>query len=83
LHVLLVGVIAVLPALVDLVEGLDHHRQPQSQPPLLLLLLSMLRLHAAGPEEAVQYVKQSGIKLCALGADGQVLRDAGLEVSCT
>jgi hypothetical protein len=51
-------------------------------PPLLLLVLLMLRLHATGPEEAVQYVKQSGIKLCALGADGQVLRDAGLQVRC-
>jgi hypothetical protein len=46
----------------------------------LLLLLSMLHCMDTGPEEAVQYVKQSGIKLCALGADGQALRDAGLQV---
>ncbi|WIA22644.1 hypothetical protein OEZ86_009619 [Tetradesmus obliquus] len=46
---------------------------------ILAVLERLAALHG-GPEEAVQYVQQSGIKLCALGADGQVLRDAGLQV---
>lgn len=36
---------------------------------------------AAGPAAAAAYVRQSGIKLCALGADGLVLQQAGLQVS--
>ncbi|KAF6261973.1 Uroporphyrinogen-III synthase HemD-domain-containing protein [Scenedesmus sp. NREL 46B-D3] len=46
---------------------------------ILAVLERLAALHG-GPEKAVQYVKQSGIKLCALGADGQVLREAGLQV---
>lgn len=34
----------------------------------------------AGAEAAAAYVSSSGIKLCALGADGQVLEQAGLKV---
>lgn len=34
----------------------------------------------AGAKAAAAYVASSGIKLCALGADGQVLEQAGLQV---
>lgn len=35
---------------------------------------------ASGADEAVAYLSGSGTKLCALGADGQVLQQAGLKV---
>lgn len=35
---------------------------------------------APGADAAAAYVAGSGIKLCALGADGQVLQQAGLQV---
>jgi len=34
-----------------------------------------------GPEAAAAYIQGSGIKLCALGADGDVLQELGLQVS--
>jgi hypothetical protein len=37
-------------------------------------------LCVSGADAAVAYVSSSGIKLCALGADGQVLQKAGLKV---
>lgn len=37
-------------------------------------------LCVAGSEAAAAYVRSTGIKLCALGVDGQVLEQAGLKV---
>jgi hypothetical protein len=44
------------------------------------LILTGSAVVCPGAEAAAAYVAASGIKLCALGADGQVLEQAGLKV---
>lgn len=49
-------------------------------PAVLCCVLCCAVLCVAGGDAAVSYVAGSGLKLCALGADGQVLQQAGLKV---
>lgn len=45
-----------------------------SMPPWCLLR------QLTGLEAAAAYIRESGIKLCALGADGEALQEVGLQV---
>eukprot|EP00775_Hariotina_reticulata_P009061 gene9061-9231_t len=46
----------------------------------ILAVLERLTELQGGLEAAAAYIQESGIKLCALGADGEVLQEVGLQV---
>eukprot|EP00878_Enallax_costatus_P010631 GHUV01011106.1.p1 GENE.GHUV01011106.1~~GHUV01011106.1.p1 ORF type:complete len:197 (+),score=44.33 GHUV01011106.1:127-717(+) len=68
----------------EAIQQLDHytHLAFTSKNGIIAVLERLEALHG-GREAAAAHVRKSCIKLCALGADGRVLQEAGLQVDAS